>query len=45
MLGDEAQQVARKRRQYVVGLVLLLIVVFEWTGSNFLTQVSTSGVD
>ncbi|KAF8608821.1 hypothetical protein BDV93DRAFT_486165 [Ceratobasidium sp. AG-I] len=38
MLGDEAQQVARKRRQYVVGLVLLLIVVFEWTGSNFLTQ-------
>ncbi|KAG8747161.1 hypothetical protein FRC10_002210 [Ceratobasidium sp. 414] len=26
------------RKQYVIGLVLLLVVVFEWTGSNFLTQ-------
>ncbi|KAG8700442.1 hypothetical protein FRC08_004702 [Ceratobasidium sp. 394] len=31
-------QVAQQRRQYVIGLVLLLVVVFEWTGSNFLTQ-------
>ncbi|QRV79512.1 hypothetical protein RhiJN_07527 [Ceratobasidium sp. AG-Ba] len=29
---------AQHRKQYVIGLVLLLVVVFEWTGSNFLTQ-------
>ncbi|CEL60990.1 putative vacuolar membrane protein YML018C OS=Saccharomyces cerevisiae (strain ATCC 204508 / S288c) GN=YML018C PE=1 SV=1 [Rhizoctonia solani AG-1 IB] len=41
MLGDEpisGAQVAQQRRQYVIGLVLLLVVVLEWTGSNFLTQ-------
>ncbi|KAH7339526.1 hypothetical protein B0J17DRAFT_655521 [Rhizoctonia solani] len=41
MSGDETisgAQIARKRRQYVIGLLLLLIVVLEWTGSNFLTQ-------
>ncbi|KDN46190.1 hypothetical protein RSAG8_04417, partial [Rhizoctonia solani AG-8 WAC10335] len=41
MLGDEpisGAQVAQQRRQYVIGLLLLLIVVLEWTGSNFLTQ-------
>ncbi|CAE6431229.1 unnamed protein product [Rhizoctonia solani] len=41
MLGDEpisSAQVAQQRRQYVIGLGLLLIVVLEWTGSNFLTQ-------
>ncbi|KAG9103270.1 hypothetical protein FRC06_011561 [Ceratobasidium sp. 370] len=31
-------QVAQRRKQYVIGLVLLLVVVLEWTGSNFLTQ-------
>lgn len=41
MLGDEpisGAHVAQQRRQYVIGLLLLLIVVLEWTGSNFLTQ-------
>ncbi|CAE6475449.1 unnamed protein product, partial [Rhizoctonia solani] len=41
MSGDEtisSAQVAQQRRQYVIGLVLLLIVVLEWTGSGFLTQ-------
>ncbi|KAG8692478.1 hypothetical protein FRC09_011173 [Ceratobasidium sp. 395] len=41
MSGEEvfpSAQVAHQRRQYVIGLVLLLIVVLEWTGSNFLTQ-------
>ncbi|KAG9126079.1 hypothetical protein FRC07_005004 [Ceratobasidium sp. 392] len=41
MSGEEVlpgAQVAHQRRQYVIGLILLLIVVLEWTGSNFLTQ-------
>ncbi|KAG8755479.1 hypothetical protein FRC12_010875 [Ceratobasidium sp. 428] len=41
MSGEEvfpSAQVAHQRRQYVIGLALLLIVVLEWTGSNFLTQ-------
>ncbi|CAE6500961.1 unnamed protein product [Rhizoctonia solani] len=41
MSGDEpisSAQVAQQRRQYGIGLLLLLIVVLEWTGSNFLTQ-------
>lgn len=28
------------RREYAVGIVLLLVVVFLWTSSNFVTQVS-----
>lgn len=43
MLGDDVisgARVAQQRRQYVIGLLLLLVVVLEWTGSNFLTQVS-----
>ncbi|KAL5631526.1 hypothetical protein ACGC1H_007144 [Rhizoctonia solani] len=41
MSGDEpnsSAQVAQQRKQYVIGLLLLLVVVLEWTGSNFLTQ-------
>ncbi|CAE6471564.1 unnamed protein product [Rhizoctonia solani] len=41
MSGDEPNsgaQVAQQRKQYVIGLLLLFVVVLEWTGSNFLTQ-------
>ena len=31
---------ALARRDYLVGIGLLLIVVFLWTASNFVTQVS-----
>lgn len=30
----------RKRREYTIGIGLLLCVVFLWTASNFVTQVS-----
>lgn len=29
----------RKRREYTIGIGLLLCVVFLWTASNFVTQV------
>ena len=29
------------RRDYLIGICLLLVVVFLWTSSNFLTQVRT----
>lgn len=31
------------KRDYVVGIGLLLIVVFLWTSSNFITQVRVLG--
>jgi len=31
----------RKMKDYIVGLVLLLVVVLLWTASSFLTQVRT----
>lgn len=30
------------RREYAVGILLLLVVVFLWTSSNFVTQVSVA---
>lgn len=34
--------VSPERRNFLLGIGLLLIVVLEWTGSNFLTQVNSS---
>lgn len=31
----------RDRRDYLVGICILLVVVFLWTASNFVTQVRT----
>jgi hypothetical protein len=31
--------VSQERTRYVVGVILLLMVVLLWTGSNFVTQV------
>lgn len=36
---DRDRAVVDQRARYAVGIVLLLIVVLLWTGSNFVTQV------
>jgi hypothetical protein len=33
-------RLARPRENYLVGILLLLVVVFLWTASNFVTQVN-----
>jgi solute carrier family 35, member F5 len=38
--GSASSRAIRARRNYLVGIGLLLIVVFLWTASNFVTQVS-----
>lgn len=39
----EAATTPSNKRDYAVGVVLLLIVVFLWTASNFVTQVRFIG--
>ena len=45
MTGDditmETQKAERDRRNFAIGILLLLLVVFLWTSSNFITQVRT----
>lgn len=38
ILSNDPQH-ALKRSEYIVGICLLLVVVFLWTSSNFITQV------
>lgn len=40
ILSREPPSTNLKKRDYVIGICLLLIVVFLWTSSNFITQVS-----
>lgn len=43
MLGKAPARLLRGfRRDYLVGIGLLLVVVFLWTASNFVTQVRTT---
>ncbi|KIM30619.1 hypothetical protein M408DRAFT_66400 [Serendipita vermifera MAFF 305830] len=40
-MTDSTTQIRQDRRNFAIGIFLLLIVVFLWTSSNFITQVRT----
>lgn len=39
LVSAETRRSALSRRDYLVGIGLLMVVVFLWTSSNFVTQV------